>query len=556
MFNCTNQSNVSAAASLDPVLMAAGDSIDDKSKRICGPAIIHKILARNNKKKLQHRCSKSPCGEQAERENGKSCLLVPRSIGFVSPRRLSKVGEGANNYFYDLVSIEQPPDSFDDSEGRECSKNTPEILSRQSTEQCEQLAKNEIEEVYDHLSPPADNGRHTQQTKSVGYVDSSSTSSCSRSEADSTTCQEEVGRILTSPTVSLSSCEKESPEANSSATLSVSSYGLETNHEKIQPGATADLSSTDEIKALWEVREIVLKHQDTLRELADQNVHLKEKLISTNEQIEAMRKDGAEKEVWLIQNHLEKEAFESEASWLREEIKALREQLAELKAEDDLEKRFESLINRSTDDDDKDTIPCTSSSGSCGFSEPDCFDERDEHVKNSAPCAGPTTVSFLSGKSVGTVSSTKDTSKWWNKMARTLEVDHEAAKHFKPATSGASTPRRSNSSAKVFTRNDKAFGNKSLSLLSKEKESHEIEDEDASATSNSATIYGDDSTKSPKKKASIPTRSYVKTVVSAINNAEKTKQDVDVFKSRLDEIQKRRARRKMEQVEKLNVASQ
>ena len=73
----------------------------------------------------------------------------------------------------------------------------------------------------------------------------------------------------------------------------------------------------------------------------------------------------------------------------------------------------------------------------------------------------------------------------------------------------------------------------------------------------SATIYGEGSSDSPKKKALTPTKSYVRTVVSAINNnAEKTKQDVDLFKSRLNEIQKRRARRKMELVEKVHVTSQ
>lgn len=131
-------------------------------------------------------------------------------------------------------------------------------------------------------------------------------------------------------------------------------------------------------------------------------------------------------------------------------------------------------------------------------------------------------------------------------MAVTLD-QNDSLLYVKPSSSVASTPRRSNSTKRENNKNVKNVFKVDPPLTRKAFEKEETEEEKSeggSVTSSSATICG--------SKAKIHSKNYVKEVVSAINAGHK-KQEVDMFKNRLDDIQKRRVRRQIDQRENQKV---
>lgn len=556
--------------SLDPVMMSAGgcfDNVDDAT-RICGPSIIRKLLSRSNQKKLRHH-QKSPATAQMTlgeaEQSSKSFLVSPRQ--FVSPRCLAKRSQYGSKFYDDLMSVDQaaqesPQENTDEfsrlsvcadgvgpTEEREDSENIPEFVTQLSAEEREQMEKIKREGIPHPLTPK--HGQQQRRHTMSGYFDLSPVVEealpynlpekriiDSPRGNRSTSPQRDIGRLLTTPTASMSSASIIQQIEHLETKNAESQYDeAEEDTQHLQDeSSSAGLSSSDKMKLLVAMREIILKQQDALKELADQNTYLKDKLITSAEEIKGMRTESAEKEAWSIRLNLEKEAFEREAKWLREEVKSLRLEVSELKGDDeDLKRRFECLINKSSDD--RDTVPCTSSSDDYEYSEPGSFDKEEIHPENSFD--GETLSTITDRSEVDSVASPKD-SKWWKKMAKSLDQNELLA-----TSSVASTPRRSNSTVgdnKKPSNVHKVEPPMTRKDSKREDSGEESSVEDASVESNSATICGS------KAKSKSPPKSYVKDVVSAINAVQK-KQEVDMFKNRLDEIQKRRAKRQIEQRE-------
>lgn len=143
-------------------------------------------------------------------------------------------------------------------------------------------------------------------------------------------------------------CDIEGKLAESEVTIYSEGVG------DVAPVWQSSMSSSEQMELLSAMREMILKQQDAIKDIAEQNMVFKKKLFVCQEEMKEMRQESVDQKVRITRLVLQKEAFESESTWLRSEVHTLKTELAYLKADDELKKRFESLLEddtKSTSDD-------------------------------------------------------------------------------------------------------------------------------------------------------------------------------------------------------------
>ena len=83
-------------------------------------------------------------------------------------------------------------------------------------------------------------------------------------------------------------------------------------------------------KVLVSMREMILQQQDNLQELADKNNRYRQKLEMSNDRILHLRKEQLDQKDAITKLQFERESFEAEAVWLREELKTIRKELLDI----------------------------------------------------------------------------------------------------------------------------------------------------------------------------------------------------------------------------------
>lgn len=102
-------------------------------------------------------------------------------------------------------------------------------------------------------------------------------------------------------------------------------------------------TSPEKNEMLTAMRSLVLKQQEALRELSHENQHYRTKLGEYQNMLIKMKQDQAATDSVVNQLKLEKEAFEAEAMWLREEIRAVKAHVEDMD-DDDLQFQLKSLM--------------------------------------------------------------------------------------------------------------------------------------------------------------------------------------------------------------------
>jgi len=508
------------SAGLDPVMFYSDRDEDDETRRICGQGIITKLL---RSKRLTVTMPLAPSYEYL---GTKSALNSPK----------------------------QPQDTLDDnsssgsssSEQREDEESVPEFVM-QLDEKQEATAVLSVPGKYRPQQYP--NHSTSRDFSRLPVIEEQlSTNSEDRSPAHSKmeriVSGEDLSRLLTTSI----------PESSTLLLQQIESFenterqNQDTASDSQQQQALNDQTSPIKMELLTAMRVIVLKQQDALKDLSEQNVYLKDKLIASTEEVKNMQRESSEKEAWSIRLNLEKEAFESEARWLREEVKALRREIASMKDDDEtLKQQFESLM---TQDTKSDTLPLTSSSSSGGF---------DDGAENFEKTASPNSSD---GKTSGQ-SASPENSKWWNRMANTLQTSEVVLRGCPTPPKPPLCPRSPNSSRseQVIKQrdavDDASVGDVSVSsssatiMMVEESAAVSSIRDDISVSTSAATMKAGSTAETSGRRTPLPPKNYVKEVVSAINAGQKMKQEVDLFKNRLDEIQKRRARRQIARVQQV-----
>lgn len=113
-------------------------------------------------------------------------------------------------------------------------------------------------------------------------------------------------------------------ETNSVETDSIQSLERDGKDARKSPRTKSSKESTEVLEAM---RKLVLKQQAALRDMAQENRHYRTKLAEYQSQILKMKQDSSRQVSVVNQLTLDKEAFEAEAMWLREEIRVLQEDI-------------------------------------------------------------------------------------------------------------------------------------------------------------------------------------------------------------------------------------
>ena len=102
----------------------------------------------------------------------------------------------------------------------------------------------------------------------------------------------------------------------------------------IPPGSDSD-GKEDEV--LVAMRDTILKQQENLGELATKNTQYRYRLAASHGRVQELRKDHLGSMDAIIKLQFERESFEAEAVWLREELKTIRNELNQLNKTGDSE---------------------------------------------------------------------------------------------------------------------------------------------------------------------------------------------------------------------------
>jgi hypothetical protein len=78
------------------------------------------------------------------------------------------------------------------------------------------------------------------------------------------------------------------------------------------------------------MRDTIVQQQENLQMLAIKNQQYRDRLAASHDRVQSLRKDHLGSMDAIIKLQFERESFEAEAVWLREELKTIRNELAKL----------------------------------------------------------------------------------------------------------------------------------------------------------------------------------------------------------------------------------
>ena len=111
-----------------------------------------------------------------------------------------------------------------------------------------------------------------------------------------------------------------------------------------KPPSDAALPSSEKSEKVAAMRKLVLKQQNALQELSKQNSQYRRELGESKNKLLKMQKERSQQQERIVQLIIEKEAIESECVWLREEMKIVRSAVLPKKDDERLRRKFERLM--------------------------------------------------------------------------------------------------------------------------------------------------------------------------------------------------------------------
>jgi hypothetical protein len=124
--------------------------------------------------------------------------------------------------------------------------------------------------------------------------------------------------------------------------LSGSSSGSLTFDEAIFSNSIASPEKMDVVGAM---RETLLKQQEAIKFLSEQNNECKALLLACQKEMNMMKQQNSEQQERIGRLIREKETFHSEGVWLMNEVKTLKHQIEEMKADDEkLQAQYRTLM--------------------------------------------------------------------------------------------------------------------------------------------------------------------------------------------------------------------
>lgn len=300
----------------------------------------------------------------------------------------------------------------------------------------------------------------------------------------------------------------------------------DTPPENVSPHANPQqniLSSPEKMELLTAMRQMILKQQEAIKIMSEQNLIFKHKLASCQKDMDDMRRGNAEQEVRITRLVLQKEAFESESTWLRAEVTSLKSELAYLKSDDDLTKRFERLM----EDDTKSNSDDSSSL------------EGDQLLGRLLTATDSFENNISSESSINDAINKIADDKEWGRMVSSFDnVDAQPRKSKQTVESKANTDDRSTTSTGLPGRYEDESASTNGNCLPGRSEDESVSTNGNSVSTVAATIAGI-AGQASKSSASFGRKPG----------------GVADFKNRLGEIQKKRMMRKPQHVQSVGKAS-
>jgi hypothetical protein len=271
--------------------------------------------------------------------------------------------------------------------------------------------------------------------------------------------------------------------------------------EHSSSGALSD--HPDNYALLQDSRELILKQQQSLKELTQENQKFRENFTGYHAEMKQMRQQSTKQQGEITQLVNQKKSYEAETVRLKEEVKALRAELAFLKEEDDdLKRKFDGLM-----DDDTKSETCSQGSSKVRVSPVGSFEKEIMSISTA-------------NESVSNSTNAND-SLWEHEAALSCDQTEIHTNKSISLHSGEINAVQSPKAPKDPSKKDDA------SCSTKE-----------SANSTAATMaYGMSSSRA--------TRAHVRADPEAVA---RKRDGVALFKNRLDEIQRKRNERKRSQI--------
>jgi hypothetical protein len=333
---------------------------DTRNPPMCGQVIITKILGNHQKTHNDH---------PTQSDHHSSVKKWMKQKLFLRKHASSSGG------YDDMISLEQPLDTESDSSRASSDQRQEGILPY--IVQFDPTDSEHVKKEKADTDPKAARKGHSSPKGRSPFWETSLPTVTEEMSFESETSASQAGRPPQEAsllTTTLSTCTSASSSSFFEGINSTDSNDDEVeetykerkteirseNTESTTVSQRSSLSSPEKMELLCAMRQMILKQQAAIKDISEQNLDFKQKLASCQNEIKDMRRDSEEQQVRIAQLVLQKEAFASESTWLRAEVDALKGELAHLKSDDDLQKRFASLM----EDDTKSNSDDSSSSAS------------------------------------------------------------------------------------------------------------------------------------------------------------------------------------------------
>lgn len=114
--------------------------------------------------------------------------------------------------------------------------------------------------------------------------------------------------------------------------------------------------SPEMMEILDAMRQIILKQQDAIQAISDENVEFRNQLALCHREMKTLQGESSDQLVQITQLVIQKNSLDVETTQLKDELGRLKDEILRLKSDDaDLVNRFESLMNNHDDTTDDDT---------------------------------------------------------------------------------------------------------------------------------------------------------------------------------------------------------
>jgi hypothetical protein len=274
------------------------------------------------------------------------------------------------------------------------------------------------------------------------------------------------------------------------------------------------------------MRALILKQQAALKEMSQQNCHYRKKIGEYQNMLIQMRQEQLEKQERIDHLTLEKEGIDAEVQWLREEVRLLRKEDDEsLSSEADLRRKLHNLMRLEAES------PSTRSGASDVLVDPFSFNKYlDQKTDKKAPMPLTTDSKKLPPKSP------RNTTGGFETPKTPSEASFEGSNAKKNALGDFGFDFRDDSDSIVEQR---------ASVMSESREGilPKVQENDGRLKGVSSASNGAHHRRTPSIESVKAKESYDS---ARSSRSEQSREEVDLFKKRLESIQQRRTQRQSE----------